>query len=113
MGTVHGDRNGNWGFPEGRITFNEINELVCTYGGPCYYLVLYCDCCYSGRWAEQAAGMHALSVQTASGPSSVAINREFAEAKWKGDTRVQESLRHKGALSVKWASDSHIIDWSE
>ena len=48
--TGHGEiGTGNWCFADGKITIQEILNLV---PGGCYYPMIFSDACYSGHWAN-------------------------------------------------------------
>jgi len=102
--TGHGNRDGNWCFHDGIITFDNINDLVVKHQGPSWWTKIYCDCCYSGQWAKLAAGKHALTVLAACGPDQLASNRQFAKAKFDGDKAARKALLNDGAVMVEHAS---------
>ena len=62
--TGHGEiGTGNWCFADGKITIQEILNLV---PGGCFYPMIFSDACYSGHWAnfclrEGIGGFHCVA----------------------------------------------------
>jgi len=96
--TGHGDDvRGNWCFPSGTITFDDIVELYDKHRSTKVPYILS-DCCHSGHWAWDAARLKERTgdkwrVACASNHNKLATNRVFAKACFNGDRTAQAALR--------------------
>lgn len=85
--TGHGDRDGDWCFPDGGyITFSSVMELNTSGWKP----TIWSDCCYSGKWAAAANGK--ARVIAAAAAAKTAINRVFAKAVFTHSKDHQDRL---------------------
>lgn len=88
--TGHGDAKGDWCFPKGTISFQEIYDVLpSAFKTP----VLICDCCHSGAWVwlGKEKNMHVIA---ASHQDELAWNRAFAKAVFNGDADAKNTLRN-------------------
>merc|ERR1712072_1402314 len=92
MGTGHGDTNGDWCFPQGRISFASLSKLH-NDNHTGWVPRIYSDCCHSGNWAHKGVS-HGWHVVCASDSTKQAYNRTFAKAVFKGDPDAQHTLYH-------------------
>jgi len=96
--TGHGDSvRGNWCFPSGTVSFNDIVELYNKHKSVKVPYILS-DCCHSGYWAWDAANLKKKTgnkwrVACASNHNKLATNRVFAKACFDRDTTAQAALR--------------------
>ena len=49
--TGHGDTEGNWCFPDGTITLQDVVDQIPVFD-KLFILKIYSDCCYSGNWCN-------------------------------------------------------------
>jgi len=97
--TGHGDTDGDWHFPDGGyISLKQVLDLNTSGFQP----TLWCDCCYSGKWAHGAHGK--ARVIAAANATKKAINRVFARAVFRKSSTDQDKL---------WSSsiDAVVVDF--
>lgn len=85
--TGHGDTDGDWCFPDGGyITLKHVLNLNTSGWKP----TIWCDCCYSGKWAHGADGK--ARIIAAANSTKKAINRVFAKAVFGNKSEDQDRL---------------------
>jgi len=102
----HGERGtGNWCFPDGsRIGLEDIVKLNNTG----WKLMIHCDCCFSGHWAELAKQKfsHTIShLLCASSASDKARDRWHAQAWFKCDAVALQNLEKFCNIVEYWSGE--------
>lgn len=105
--TGHGNEQGDWCFPDGAITFDDIMTASAN-GGK--FPILLCDCCHSGEWVYKASnkrkngsGPHVVAAAGGSQQDKkLAYNRVFADAVFNKKAEAKEKLySNSRAISTK------------
>merc|ERR1712187_140139 len=98
--TGHGDKSGNWVFPDGTVTFKDIydyaNQINCG-----WVVNVISDFCYSGQWVQQSNRQTAMNVLAASGANECAINEIFSQAYFEDSGEHLGVLRDLGACYTR------------
>lgn len=102
--TGHGDTDGDWCFPGGYITFDDVENFHHTHSSG-YVVTVISDCCFSGKWVEQSARKTKMNVFAASGPNTEAINLIFSQAVFDRSGEHVDVLRCLGAEYTRF--DGH------
>jgi hypothetical protein len=111
--TGHGDTDGSWCFPKGKISFDDIAEARKKSG--CRMPALLCDCCHSGEWVYRAKNSSdQWHIVAASGGScqekKLAFNRVFAKAAFRNDKGAKELLYSDSrAIATKACNDRGAV----
>jgi len=95
--TGHGDANGDWCFPEGKISWKDLLDLY-SESKLTQVPSILSDCCHSGTWCWRAAehqkkSGQKLQVIAACNHNKLATNKLFAKAVFLNDKDAQASLR--------------------
>ena len=98
--TGNSDLDGDWCFPPyKRITFEDLyNHHRARSSGQ--QLMVWSDCCYSGRWVVQSRRKTKMIVKSASGPLTTASNNVFSAAIFKNDEGAMKVLQQRGAMQT-------------
>jgi hypothetical protein len=89
----HGDEStGDWIFPDGNISFDDVENHNHAISGPMVVNVIS-DCCFSGKWVQKSAKKTKMNVLASCGPHDTAINLIFSQAFFGG------SSEHKAVLT--------------
>mmetsp|Transcript_29767 Transcript_29767/g.54832 ORF Transcript_29767/g.54832 Transcript_29767/m.54832 type:complete len:238 (-) Transcript_29767:297-1010(-) len=106
--TGHGDSDGDWCFPDGYITFDDVERYHhCHSSG--YVVTVISDCCHSGQWVLQSAAKTKMSVFAACGPCECAINCIFSQAFFDRSYEHAEVLRDLDA-NYTWFNGSSCVE---
>eukprot|EP01084_Bolivina_argentea_P091928 165460_1 len=102
--TGHGEEDtGNWCFSDGVITLDQVVNVVSKY---CHIFEMFCDCCFSGNWAEElseyANELKCVKVYAACFPEEVAYD-DPDEGGYFTRWLVNKNL--KGWAKDKWFPD--------
>jgi hypothetical protein len=110
--TGHGNDQGNWCFPRGTISFEEIVEANVKSGAN--LVTLLCDCCHAGEWVYRSkTHKENVHVVGAAGGSrqdkNLAYNRVFAQAAFKKEEAARSKLYSDSrAISTKKIGSSEV-----
>lgn len=105
--TGHGDERGDWCFPSGKVSFQEIKDAQKSVPG-LGYLVILSDCCFSGNWVWEGKNQN-IHVVSASGTDKEALDRVFANAVFNRVPASQDVLLTTQAMTTTWADEVNVF----
>mmetsp|Transcript_133232 Transcript_133232/g.371408 ORF Transcript_133232/g.371408 Transcript_133232/m.371408 type:complete len:223 (-) Transcript_133232:147-815(-) len=107
----HGDENGNWVFPDGVVTFDDIEQYNNTINTG-FVVDVISDCCYSGAWVDLSQQRTKMNVVAASAADDCAIDRIFAQAFFKNSAAHREILHDIKACYTRFDGRNACVKYN-
>mmetsp|Transcript_96231 Transcript_96231/g.299086 ORF Transcript_96231/g.299086 Transcript_96231/m.299086 type:complete len:145 (+) Transcript_96231:302-736(+) len=108
--TGHGDVEGNWCFPDGTMTFEDVESYHHTHSSGKVVHVI-CDCCFSGMWAVKSNKLTKMNVFAAPAPDDAALDLIFSQAAFYGSAEHLQVLRDLKAVQTRFNGKECVLKY--